>query len=62
MEKFFEIRAIDLIILFFVFLLVVGIHNIHKKVDYMMKQNIELNEKVDSLTKEVYLMNVDIYD
>ena len=62
MEKFFEIRAIDLIILFFVFLLVVGMHNIHKKVDYIIKQNTELNEKVDSLTKEVYLMNVDIYD
>lgn len=62
MGKFFEIRAIDFIILFFVFLLVFGMHNIHKKIDYIMKQNTELNEKVDSLTKEVYLMNVDIYD
>lgn len=62
MKKIFEIRAIDFVILCFVFLLVFGIHDINNKINYVMKQNTELNERVDSLTNEVYLMNVDIYD
>lgn len=62
MKKIFEIRAIDFVILVFVFLLTFGIHDIHKKVDYVTKQNTELNARVDSLTKEVYLMNAYIYD
>lgn len=62
MKKIFEIRAIDFVILCFVFMLAFGIHDIHKKINYVTKQNIELNAKVDSLTKEVYLMNAYLYD
>ena len=35
---------------------------VQEKVNTLIEQNDSLSMKVDSLTKEVYLMNVDIYD
>ena len=35
---------------------------VQEKVNTLIEHNDSLSMKVDSLTKEVYLMNVDIYD
>ena len=36
--------------------------DIQEKVNTLIEQNDSLSIKIDSLTNEVYLMNVDIYD
>ena len=64
-------KIVDLfkvLIVFFVISILLNIvmifetSDIQEKVNTLIEQNDSLSIKIDSLTNEVYLMNVDIYD
>lgn len=61
----FDINFNRVLLFFCAFMLIFNVFDnkvLNRKIDNLTEQNDSLQAKVDSLTNEVYLMNVDIYD
>jgi len=61
----FDINFNRVLLFFCAFMLIFNVFDnkaLDRKIDNLTEQNDSLQAKVDSLTNEVYLMNVDIYD
>lgn len=61
----FDISLSRFLLFFCAFMLIFNVFDskeLNRKIDNLTEQNDSLQAKVDSLTNEVYLMNVDIYD
>lgn len=61
----FDFNFNRFLLFFCAFMLIFNVFDnkvLDRKIDNLTEQNDSLSMKIDSLTKEVYLMNVDIYD